>query len=135
MTFKDSINPFKKQINENKDIQELQSRIKDIEKKFKNNNTNIEPCSPKLYLNLTQTIKNNYNFKFSLKNIFTNDSKEIDFNNFPIPILFILLKHDFSSSINKIKDLQYNENNKEKYQIFLIIKEEEVKNVYRLFKK
>ena len=129
MTFENKINPFKEdKINNKKEIQQLKSKIKDIENGYKNN-INIKPTPPTFHLNLTQKIEGGYDFKFKLKNIITNNEVNFVFNKFKVPLLFILLKHDFTSSINKIKEITKYENGKENFKLFLIIKEKEVQNV------
>ena len=128
MTFKNKINPFEEnKIGNKKEIQQLKSEIKEFEKGYKNN-IKTEPALPSFHINLTQKIKNNYNFVFKLTNIITNEEEEFVFNNIKVPLLFILLNHDFSSSIKKIKEITKFEKDKT-FKLFLIIKKKEVHNV------
>ena len=115
-----NINPFNSNLDENNDINLLKSKLVKIETK---NPKLIKPVSPLFHLNLTQVIHQDYEFKFKLKNVITNEYKMFEFNQLDRPILFIFFDILSLEAINKIKEFKeyekelLNDNN----QNFLLI--------------
>ena len=81
-----NINPFNSNLDENKDINLLKSKLVEIET---NHPKLIKPISPLFHLNLSQVIHMDYEFKFELKNVIKNEFKLFEFNKLDKPILFI----------------------------------------------
>ena len=81
-----NINPFDSNLDENNDINLLKSKLVQIET---NHPKLIKPVSPLFHLNLTQVIHQDYEFKFKLKKVITNEYKMFEFNQLDRPILFI----------------------------------------------
>ncbi len=67
-----NINPFNSNLDENKDINLLKSKLVEIET---NHPKLIKPISPLFHLNLSQVIHMDYEFKFELKNVIKNEFK------------------------------------------------------------
>ena len=115
-----NINPFNSNLDENKDINLLKSKLVEIET---NHPKLIKPISPLFHLNLSQVIHMDYEFKFELKNVIKNEFKLFEFNKLDKPILFIFFDILSLEAINKIKEFKeyeselLNDNN----QNFLLI--------------
>ena len=115
-----NINPFNSNLDENKDINLLKSKLVEIET---NHPKLIKPISPLFHLNLSQVIHMDYEFKFELKNVIKNEFKLFEFNKLDKPILFIFFDILSLEAINKIKEFKeyeselINDNN----QNFLLI--------------
>ena len=98
-----NINPFDSNLDENNDINLLKSKLVQIET---NHPKLIKPVSPLFHLNLTQVIHQDYEFKFKLKNVITNEYKMFEFNQLDRPILFIFFDILSLEAINKIKEFR-----------------------------
>ena len=98
-----NINPFNSNLDENNDINLLKSKLVKIETK---NPKLIKPVSPLFHLNLTQVIHQDYEFKFKLKNVITNEYKMFEFNQLDRPLLFIFFDILSLAAINKIKEFK-----------------------------
>ena len=118
-----NINPFNSNLDENNDINLLKSKLVKIETK---NPKLIKPVSPLFHLNLTQVIHQDYEFKFKLKNVITNEYKMFEFNQLDRPLFFIFFDILSLAAINKIKEFKeyekelINDNNQNFMLIFCL---------------
>jgi hypothetical protein len=120
MTYKNNINPFEENVDENEDIIKIKKRIKKVEQKYeKKKIITIKPMSP--FLNLTQAIHVNYNFIFELYNVITDKLDKYDFNNLEESLIIIHFNIKSDNAINKINEIKAFEKEL-KFKLILIAK-------------
>ena len=126
LTLNENINPFEGKIDKNEEIQFIKSELKKIEKKY-DKKLSIKPFPPKFTFNLTQKLYTNYNFTFTLKNLFTNEKSEFEFKTFKTPLIFFHFDSDSLLTINKIKEIRrleikYEKDEDKNFVLFPILK-------------
>ena len=129
MRYKNTINPFEENVDNNKGIIEIKNKIKKFEEKYKKKNINkiqIKSMSPSL--NLTQRIENNYNFTFELKNVITDKIDKFIFNKYDISFIIIHFNIKSDIIIKKINEIIKFESQL-KFKLILIAKDNKDLNI------